>query len=204
MFTGLVQELGTVQSAERRGGDLRLTLQAPQLSLGVKIGDSVAVNGCCLTVVELKPPAFTFQAVPETLSRTLLGDLKAGDRVNLELPVTLAQPLGGHFVQGHVDGTAEIIEKKPEGQGLRLTVRLPENLRAYVVEKGSIALDGTSLTVAALRAGDVEIALIPHTVENTVFKWKQTGDRVQVEVDMLAKYVEKLAGAYLNPSKGGR
>ena len=204
MFTGLVQELGTVQSADRRGGDLRLAVQSPRLSQKVGIGDSVAVNGCCLTVVELKPPVFAFQAVPETLSRTLLGDLKTGDRVNLELPLTLAEPLGGHFVQGHVDGTAEIVGKKPEGEGLRLTVRLPENLRAYVVEKGSIALDGTSLTVAALSGADVEIALIPHTVENTVFKWKQTGDRVQVEVDMLAKYMEKLAGAYWGASKGGR
>jgi riboflavin synthase len=197
MFTGLIQELGKVTGAEKQGADLRLTLEAPILAPQVKIGDSVAVNGCCLTVIDLKPPCFSFQAVPETLGRTLVGDFKAGDFVNLELALTLSQPLGGHFVQGHVDGTAEIIERKPEGQGLRLKVRLPEALRVYVVEKGSISLDGTSLTVAALKDGDVEIALIPHTVENTVFKWKKAGDRVHVEVDLLAKYLEKLSGPYL-------
>jgi riboflavin synthase len=202
MFTGLIQELGKVTAAEKQGDDLRLTLEAPILSPQVKIGDSVAVNGCCLTVIDLTPPRFSFQAVPETLGRTLVGDFKAGDFVNLELALTLSQPLGGHFVQGHVDGTAEIIERKPEGQGLRLKVRLPEALRVYVVEKGSISLDGTSLTVAALKDGDVEIALIPHTVENTVFKWKKAGDRVHVEVDLLAKYLEKLSGPYLKRPGG--
>jgi riboflavin synthase len=197
VFTGLIQELGKVKTAQMQGSDLLLTLEAPSLSGQVKLGDSVAVNGCCLTVIDLNPPCFSFQAVPETLSRTLVGGLKTGDPVNLELALTLSQPLGGHFVQGHVDGTAEIIEKKPEGAGLRLTVRLPEALKVYVAEKGSIALDGTSLTVAALKDADVEIALIPHTVENTVFKWKQVGDRVQVEVDLLAKYLEKLSTPYM-------
>jgi riboflavin synthase len=196
MFTGLIQELGKVTAAEKQGADLRLTLKAPILSPQVKIGDSVAVNGCCLTVIDLNPPHFSFQAVPETLGRTLVGDFKAGDFVNLELALTLSQPLGGHFVQGHVDGTAEIIEKKPEGQGVRLKIRLPEALKVYVVEKGSISLDGTSLTVAGLKDRDVEIALIPHTVENTVFKWKKAGDRVHVEVDLLAKYLEKLSAPY--------
>jgi len=196
LFTGLIQELGRVARAQKEGQDLRLTLDAPRLAPRVALGDSVAVNGCCLTAVAVDGPSLSFQAVPETLRRTLLGSLKEGDRVNLELPLTSSQALGGHFVQGHVDGTAEITAKEPEGQGLRLTVRLPESLDRYVIEKGSIALDGTSLTVAAIRQGEVEIALIPHTVENTVFKWKQKGDRVHVEVDMLAKYMEKLAGAY--------
>lgn len=187
-----------MKTVEKEGADLRLTLEAPTLSRRVKIGDSVAVNGCCLTVVDLKPPLFSFQAVPETLNRTLAGEWKVGDWVDLELPLTLSEPLGGHFVQGHVDGTAEILEIKPEGLGLRLRVGLPENLRAYVVEKGSIALEGVSLTVAALKAGELEVALIPHTVANTVFKWRKAGDRVQVEVDMLAKYLEKLSGAYLD------
>ncbi|HET9869232.1 MAG TPA: riboflavin synthase [bacterium] len=199
MFTGLVQELGVVRSAQRRGADLWLVLEAPLTAPKLRLGDSVAVNGCCLTAVEVQPPLLSFQAVPETLSRTLLGELKEGDRVNLELPLTPSQPLGGHFVQGHVDGTAEITAKEPEGQGLRLTLRLPDGLSRYVVEKGSLALDGTSLTVAALKGNDVEIALIPHTVENTVFGRKGPGDRVHVEVDLLAKYVERLAPAAPRP-----
>ena len=196
MFTGLIQEVGVVRKAERQGQDLRLTLEAPALAPRVKLGDSVSVNGCCLTAVGMEPPWLSFQAVPETLRRTVLGLLQTGDRVNLELPLTLSQPLGGHFVQGHVDGTGEILEAAPEGQGVRLKIRIPEALSRYVVEKGSIALDGTSLTVAAIGGEEVEIALIPHTLQSTVFQWKKSGDYVHIEVDMLAKYVEKLSGAY--------
>src|ERR1019366_8868948 len=148
MFTGLIQEIGLTQRAERNGQDLWLSFEAPKLAGKVKMGDSVAVNGCCLTAVEVKPPFLSFQAVPETTKRTVLGLLKKGDPVNLELPLTLSEPLGGHFVQGHVDGLGQILELEPEGQGCRMKVRLPEALVCYVVEKGSIALDGISLTVA--------------------------------------------------------
>lgn len=196
MFTGLIQETALVREALRQGNDIRLSLEAEGISRRVKTGDSVAVNGCCLTVVEVRPPRLTFQAVPETLKRTVLGLLKEGDRVNLELPLTLEQPLGGHFVQGHVDGVAQILELKPEGQGLRLRARLPEALAPYVVEKGSIALDGISLTVAAVEGDEVEVALIPHTVENTTLKTKKVDDYLHVEVDLLAKYVEKLSSGY--------
>ncbi len=196
MFTGLIQEVGMVQKAEKQGQDLRLTLQAPLLSPKVKLGDSVAVNGCCLTVVEIKTPLLAFQAVPETLNRTALGTIKEGARVNLELPLTLSDPLGGHFVQGHVDGVAEITAINPEGQGIRMAVKVPKDLSRYVVEKGSIALNGISLTVAALKGDQLEVALIPHTLQNTDLGSKKVGDPLHVEVDLLAKYVEKLSADY--------
>jgi riboflavin synthase len=196
MFTGLIQEVGLVHQAEKQGSDLRLSLQAPLLSSKVKLGDSVAVNGCCLTVVDIKIPLLAFQAVPETLDRTVLGHLKEGSRVNLELPLTLSDLLGGHLVQGHVDGVAEITAIYPEGQGARMSVKVPQNLTRYVVEKGSIALNGISLTVAAIKGDQLEVALIPHTLQNTDLGSKKVGDSLHVEVDLLAKYVEKLSAGY--------
>jgi|SRR5579883_1681810 len=201
MFTGLIQEVGTVVKAERNGSDLRLTLEAPHSAPRLKVGDSLAVNGCCLTAVEVKAPLVSFQAVPETLKRTILGLLKKGDEVDLELPLTLSEPLGGHFVQGHVDGVGQILGLEPEGEGSRLKVRIPEALTPYVVEKGSIALDGISLTVAEIHGDEVGVALIPHTLKNTCLRSKKAGDYLHVEVDMLAKYVEKLAGGYLPTRK---
>ncbi len=199
MFTGLIQEVARVESAERREGILQLSLRAPQTAPKIKIGDSVALNGCCLTVIKLQPPLVFFEAVPETLRRTILGLLKAGDPVNLELPLTLGGALGGHYVQGHVDGMAEILSFEPEGEGKRLTVRLPDVITKFVVEKGSIALDGISLTVAAIEGDEMEAALIPHTLENTNMKAKRTGDLLHVEADMLAKHLEKLALGYFAP-----
>ena len=196
MFTGLIQEVGKVIQAEKQGQDLWLSLEAPQLSSRLKIGDSVAVNGCCLTVVKLAPPVLSFQAVPETLKRTLLGLLKKDDPVNLEPSLTLNDPLGGHIVQGHVDGIAQIEEWIPEGQGSRLRIRIPEVLTGYVVEKGSIALNGISLTVAGIEGDEVELAIIPHTMQNTDLRSKKTGDYLHVEADLLAKYVEKLSSGY--------
>jgi riboflavin synthase len=201
MFTGLIREVGVVREAVQDHGGLYLSLEAPLHSITARVGDSMAVNGCCLTVVDVKPPLVSFQAVPETLNRTTFERLKPGSSVNLEPPVTLADALGGHFVQGHVDGTAELLEMKPEGQGTRMRVKIPEELVLYVVEKGSIALDGISLTVAALQGNEVEIALIPHTIENTDLKEKRPGDLLHVEVDMLAKHVEKLAMAYFRTGK---
>ncbi|HJT23773.1 MAG TPA: riboflavin synthase [bacterium] len=197
MFTGLIQEVGIVAKAEKNGPDLKLSLEAPRLAQRLKMGDSLAVNGCCLTAVEFMPPLVVFQAVPETLKRTVLGLLKKGDEVNLELPLTLSEPLGGHFVQGHVDGVGQILSLESEGEGSRMKVRIPEALTPYVVEKGSIALDGISLTVAEIHGDEVEIALIPHTLKNTCLRSKRAGDYLHVEVDMLAKYVEKLVGGYL-------
>jgi riboflavin synthase len=196
MFTGLIQEVGSVRKTDKEGQDLRLTLQAPLLSSRVKLGDSVAVNGCCLTVVDIQTSLLAFQAVPETLNRTALGLLQEGSKVNLELPLTLSDPLGGHFVQGHVDGLAEITAIDPEGQGVRMAVKVPQNLSRYMVEKGSIALNGISLTIAALQGNQLEVALIPHTLQNTDLGSKKVGDLLHVEVDILAKYVEKLSANY--------
>jgi riboflavin synthase len=196
MFTGLIQEVATVLKAEKQGPELWLSLEAPRLSPKLRIGDSVAVNGCCLTVVEIKPPVISFQAVPETIKRTVLGLLKKGEIVNLETPLTLSEPLGGHFVQGHVDGVGQILEWTPEGQGARLKVRIPDALVPYVIEKGSIALDGISLTVAAVKGDEVEVAIIPHTIQNTDLKFKKADDYLHVEADLLAKYVEKLSAGY--------
>jgi riboflavin synthase len=200
MFTGLIQEVGLVHKADKQGQDLCLTLQAPLLSSRVKLGDSVAVNGCCLTVVDIQKPKLVFQAVPETLDRTVLGLLIEGSKVNLELPLTLSDPLGGHFVQGHVDGVAEITAIDPEGQGIRMAVKIPQSLSRYIVEKGSIALNGISLTIAALQGNQLEVALIPHTLQNTDLGSKKVGDLLHVEVDLLAKYVEKLSANY----RGGK
>jgi riboflavin synthase len=196
MFTGLIQEVGLVHKADKQGQDLRLTLKAPLLSLKVKLGDSVAVNGCCLTVVDIQTSLLSFQAVPETLNRTALGRLREGSKVNLELPLTLSDPLGGHFVQGHVDGVGEITTIDLEGQGVRMAVKIPQSLSRYIVEKGSIALNGISLTIAALQGNQLEVALIPHTLQNTDLGSKKVGDLLHVEVDLLAKYVEKLSANY--------
>ena|SRR6185369_9940007 len=201
MFTGLVQEVGVVRKAGRQGGDLWLSLEAPATSSRVKQGDSVAVNGCCLTVVEVNPPTVSFQAVPETLQRTTLGLLKTAAPVNLETALTLSEPLGGHFVQGHIDGVGRILEMKPEGQGFRMRVGLPESLVPFVVEKGSIALDGISLTVASIEGNELEVALIPHTLQNTALKSKRAGDDLNVETDLLAKYVQKLLAGTLETRK---
>lgn len=201
MFTGLIQEVGLVKKAVQQGPGLELFVESKGLSRKVKVGDSVAVNGCCLTAVGVNPPLLSFQAVPETLSRTVLGDLKPGTKVNLELPLTLSDPLGGHFVQGHVDGRAKIIEIIPDGDGLRLKVEIPEPFARYLVEKGSLALDGISLTVASVQGNKVEVALIPHTLQNTSLGDKKVGDLLHLEVDMLAKYMEKLSLAYFQTGK---
>lgn len=196
MFTGIVQETGLVKALERRSGDLVLTLEAPLTAPLLTLGGSVAVNGCCLTAVRTMAPVFTVEAVPETLSRTTFGDLKIGDKVNLELPLKLSDLLGGHLVSGHVDGLAEVRSIREEGGGSRWTLGIPKDLMRYVVEKGSITLDGISLTVAALREDEVEVALIPHTLEVTNLGSLRVGSKLHVEADLLAKHLEKLTIAY--------
>jgi len=193
--------LGVVEKSKKKGGELRLSLRAPRLSKGLKRGDSLAVNGCCLTVVECRPPRVGFQVVGETLRRTTLGSLKPRSAVNLEPPLTLSEPLGGHLVQGHVDGRGEILELKRRGEGAALRVRISPALAPYVIEKGSIALDGVSLTVAGIRGNEVEAALIPHTLKNTTFKARKAGDFVNVETDLVAKHLAKLSAPYLSKGK---
>ena len=183
MFTGLVREVGTVVSMD----DGRLTIDA---TLEAELGDSIAVNGVCLTVVGAEP--LRFDAVPETLSRSSLGALRAGARVNLEPSLRAGDPLGGHYVQGHVDGVGSVRSVEPEGDGRRIAFDAPPELLRYIVEKGSIAVEGTSLTIAGLDDSGFEVALIPHTLAHTTLGGLEPEDLVNLEVDVLAKYVEKL------------
>lgn len=188
MFTGIVEELGQVVSREGS----RMVVRSPVAASDAAIGDSVSIDGVCLTVVALDGDELSFDISQETFDRTSLGALRSGDAVNVERPATLASRLGGHLVQGHVDATARVSAVRPDADGsARVSVRLPGPLLRYVVEKGSITLDGVSLTVAALRGDVIDVALIPHTLEATTFGTVRAGDPVNVEVDVLARYVAR-------------
>jgi riboflavin synthase len=195
MFTGIVEEMGRVREIEERAAGRRFWFQADRVLADAAVGSSIAVSGVCLTVVALRPGHFSVDAVPETLSRTILGSLRSGDPVNLERPLTLEQRLGGHLVQGHVDGVGEILKVVPEGDGVRVTIGIPEPLRRYVAEKGSLTVDGVSLTIARADADRCEVALIPHTLEVTTSGGYAPGSRVNLEVDLLARYIARLVEA---------
>jgi riboflavin synthase len=193
MFTGIVEGTGTVAAlAAADGGGARLEVAAPWLAGELQVGESVAVSGCCLTVAEATPGGFAADLVPETLRRTALGRLAAGARVNLERPLPMGGRLGGHLVQGHVDGIATVLDRRPAGDSEEVRVELPAELERYLVEKGSVAVDGVSLTVAAVGPGWFAVALVPHTLEVTTLGDRRPGDQVQLEVDVIAKYVERL------------
>ncbi len=195
MFTGLVERTGTVAAVTPREGGLRLEVRAPGWQDELRVGDSVAVNGCCLTVVGVAREGFAFDVVPESVQRTVLGLLAPGDAVNLERPLRLADRLGGHLVQGHVDGVGRVLEVRAEGEGRRIAFEVPAPLARFVAEKGSIALDGVSLTVAACDGARCEVAFIPHTLEVTVAGRYAPGTRVNVEVDLMARYAARLIAA---------
>ncbi len=199
MFTGIVEELGEVTAVEQLEEASRFRLRGPLVTEGAKHGDSIAVNGVCLTVVETADGEFTADVMQETLNRSSLGALTKGSRVNLERPMALGGRLGGHLVQGHVDGTGEIISRTPSEHWEIVKVALPKNLSRYVVEKGSITVDGVSLTVVEAAADWFTISLIPTTLALTTLGIKQSGDPVNLEVDVLAKYVERLLAAGVNP-----
>lgn len=191
MFTGIIEELGTVETAGPK-----LVIEAREVLSDLAPGSSIAVNGCCLTAVEVCPPRFSADLSPETLARTNLGDLRAGHRVNLERPLTPSSRLGGHFVQGHVDGAGTLVSLDPLRDGnWWLQVRVPPDLDRYLVFKGSIAIDGISLTIAALEAGVLSVAIIPHTYQVTNLAARRPGDRLNLECDLIAKHVEKLLAA---------
>jgi riboflavin synthase len=192
VFTGLIREVGKVVSLEGGPAGVRLTIAAPSTAAGAQIGDSVAIDGVCLTVVAATGDTLSFDAVPETLERTSLGTLQDGSRVNVEPALRAGEPLGGHYVQGHVDGAGSVRSVEPEGEGKRIWFDAQPDLLRYVVEKGSIAVQGTSLTVAALDAGGFGVALIPHTLGATTLGELEPEDPVNLEADVLAKYVEKL------------
>jgi riboflavin synthase len=194
MFTGIVEELGTVAGLVDLDEAARITVRGPLVTGDVQPGDSIAVNGVCLTVVDVEDGAFTADVMQETLDRSALGRLAVGDPVNLERAATLATRLGGHLVQGHVDGVGEIRSRQPAAQWERVAIALPPGLARYVVEKGSVAVDGVSLTVASVTADEFEISLIPTTLKLTTLGSKGVGEPVNLEVDVVAKYVEKLVG----------
>jgi riboflavin synthase len=193
MFTGIVEELGTIRRVNAHATGARIEIQAPLVRGDAHIGESIALNGCCLTVVDLMPDAYVADAVEETLRVTTLGSLQPGDRVNLERSVRLADRLGGHLVQGHVDAVGSLLAREPQADGsvvLRFSAG-PDVLR-YVVYKGSIAVDGVSLTVAGLDETSFSVAIIPHTQAVTTLGFRQPGDTVNLETDVIARYVERL------------
>jgi len=193
MFTGIIQATGKVLNLKRSGGDARLVIETGQLDLGdAAIGDSIAVNGVCLTAVALAARRFEADVSAETLSRTSLGSLQAGSGVNLELAMLPTTRFGGHIVSGHVDGLAEVVSIQQVGQSLRMRFRLPAELQRYVAEKGSICIDGVSLTVNRVEGAEFEINLVPHTLQETILDGYRVGTRVNIEVDIVARYLERL------------
>jgi len=192
MFTGIVERVGVLDSIERRAEGTRLLVRAPDLAPALVPGNSVAVNGCCLTVVEAGGEDFSADLSGETLSRTSFGELKPGAHLNLERPLTAGKELGGHFVQGHVDGVGRVSRLVPEGQNWWLSVRVPEELGRHMALKGSIAIEGISLTVAGWHDGIADMAIIPYTYTHTNLQGLAVSDPVNIECDILAKYVERL------------
>jgi len=201
MFTGIVEELGRVRSIVPNAGGARIEIDATDVLDDATIGASIAVNGCCLTVVELADGHWAADAVVETLARTNLGDLVPGDPVNLERPVRLADRLGGHLVQGHVDSTGTVRARAPQADGSEVfEFDAPDDVLRYVVHKGSITVDGISLTVAAVHDDGFQVAVIPHTLAVTTLGARVPGARVNLEVDLIAKYVERLLVSDRSPT----
>lgn len=198
MFTGLVAELGTVQRLDRQGESYHLTVSAVKVMQNLKIGDSVAVNGACLTVVDMHDSVFTADVMPETVRLTNIGSLHAGDKVNLERTLRLCDGLDGHIVSGHVEGLGTIISRRPEGIANVVEIAAEARLLRYILPKGSIAIDGISLTVTAVTESSFSVAIIPHTAKETTLGFKGVGDEVNLETDIIGKYVERLlnTGAY--------
>ncbi|HSC46938.1 MAG TPA: riboflavin synthase [Gammaproteobacteria bacterium] len=193
MFTGIVQAVGKVAALTPQGGDLRLSIEAATLPMdAVKLGDSVSVSGCCLTVVAKSPKGFEADASRETLSLTTLGELKAGSPVNLETALTPTTALGGHLVSGHVDGVGTVKARREDARSVRFDIEVPRELARYVAHKGSICVDGVSLTVNGVRDTVFDVNIIPHTLEHTTFGQYRPGSRVNLEVDLVARYLERL------------
>jgi riboflavin synthase len=195
MFTGLVEETGTTVDCVREARSARLTIAATTVYAGARLGESIAVNGCCLTVVGIDGNRLTFDAIPETLDRTNLGALRQGDPVNLERPLAASARLDGHFVQGHIDGLGVVRSLTPEDNAVVVEIEPPSSLLRYFVEKGSVAVDGVSLTVAAVSADAFTVWTIPHTRQVTTLGRRSVGDTVNLECDILGKYIERLLEA---------
>ncbi len=206
MFTGIIQSVGEIAALEPKGGDLRLRIRTGKLDLAdVRLGDSIAVNGVCLTAVELPGDGFWADVSGETLARTTLGDLGVGSAVNLEKALTPTTRLGGHLVSGHVDGLGEVVRREPAGRSERFVIRAPDPLARYIAEKGSICVDGTSLTVNAVRGAEFDLNIVPHTLQETIMDGYRPGTRVNLEVDIIARYLERLllGDKAADPDAGG-
>ncbi|MEP7091971.1 MAG: riboflavin synthase [Nocardioidaceae bacterium] len=192
MFTGIIEELGVVETVLDQGDAVRLTVRGPLVTADAGLGDSISVNGCCLTVAERAEETFTADVMRETLDKTSLAALEPGGRVNLERAVTAGTRLGGHIVQGHVDGVAKVLTRTPSEHWELVEVSLPDGMARYLVEKGSVTVDGISLTVVSVGDDRFTVSLIPETLARTTLGFKQPGDAVNLEVDLIAKYVESL------------
>jgi riboflavin synthase len=192
LFTGIVEELGVVEALEDQGDAIRLTVRGPHVTVDARLGDSISVNGCCLTVADRDGETFTADVMRETLEKTSLGVLEAGGTVNLERAVTAQTRLGGHIVQGHVDGTGTVLRRIPSEHWEVVEISVPEQLARYLVDKGSVTVDGISLTVVSAGATSFTVSLIPETLARTTLGCKQEGEPVNLEVDVIAKYVERL------------
>lgn len=193
MFTGIIEAIGTVRALTPKGGDVRVYVQTGKLDLSdVKLGDSIAVNGICLTAVELPGDGFWADVSRETLARTAFIDLKAGSRVNLEKALTPTSRLGGHLVSGHVDGVGEVISREENARAVQFRIRAPRELARYIALKGSITVDGTSLTVNGVNGAEFELTIVPHTLGETIMADYRPGRQVNLEVDLLARYLERL------------
>jgi riboflavin synthase len=193
MFTGIIQAVGRIAAIEKQGGDARLRIDTGTLDMSdAQLGDSIAVNGVCLTALACGTTAFSADVSGETLTRTTLGSLRIGARVNLEKALTLSSRLGGHLVSGHVDGVGEVIERSLDARSVRLRIQAPAALARYIAAKGSICLDGVSLTVNALNGAQFELNIVPHTLQATILDEYQPGRQVNLEVDLIARYLERL------------
>jgi riboflavin synthase len=197
MFTGIIETVGKIANIERQGESVRLTIAAGKIAEDVQIGDSVSINGVCLTATSTQAPQMTFDAVYETMRKTSLGSLQIGDAVNLERSLPANGRLGGHIVQGHVDGTGRIASIRPVGNSWFVYIDAAPELMRYIVTKGSVAVDGISLTVADAADRTFSISIIPHTWEHTTLRDKRAGDPINIECDIIGKYVEKMLGGYI-------
>ena len=206
MFTGIIEAIGEIAEMQQVGGDMRLRIRTGKLDLSdVKLGDSICTSGCCLTVTELPGDGYWCDVSNESLSLTTLGGLKVGDKVNLEKSLTPESRLGGHIVSGHVDGIGEVVSFADDGRSVRWVLRAPDSLAKYIAHKGSICVDGTSLTVNSVRGAEFDLNIIPQTTEETIFSEYQAGTRVNLEVDVIARYLERLlqGDAAADPNAGG-
>ncbi|MBI5214892.1 MAG: riboflavin synthase [Ignavibacteriae bacterium] len=192
MFTGIIEEVGTIQSVQRQGGGIRFRVSAPKYSPELKVNDSVSINGACHTVVWRSNDTFDVESVEETLKKTTLGSLQTGSRVNLELPMRLNERLGGHLVLGHVDTVGTIKTIVQRGNSTMYSIEIPEQFKNYIIPVGSIAIDGVSLTIAEIEESVVRVSIIPHTLENTIFQQYKNGTMVNLEFDLIGKYIERM------------